>query len=303
MSTNRKGILAFLAITFGITYLAEGILILSGFRFDGIPAIIGQYVVAAVMWVPAVAALITIRFITREKTGSILLRFGPSWKPYLATALLIPLAYVITYAITWLLGLGAPDWQLTSLYAMIADSGADMSTAPEPSTVLTSLLFVSLIVAPFFNSLFGFGEELGWRGFLLPRLMSMGKWKAYLLLGIIWGLWHAPLIAVGFNYPGTPVLGIVMMILMTTAIGFYINELTLHYKSAILAGWVHGVFNSQAYGIWRTLLFAETNPLIGGISGIVGVVVLTVLGLATVRWVGRREMGAAQAAMGNPKPA
>ncbi len=300
---NRKGILAFLAITFGITYLAEGALILSGFRFDGIPAIIGQYVVAAVMWVPAVAALITIRFITREKTSSIYLRFGPSWKPYLATALLIPLAYLITYGLTWLLGLGAPDWQLNSLYSMIAASGVDMSTAPEPSMLLTSMFFISLFIAPIINSIFGFGEELGWRGFLLPRLMPLGKWKAYLLLGIIWGLWHAPLIAVGFNYPGTPVLGIVMMVLMTTALGIFINELTLRYQSAILAGWVHGVFNSQAYGIWRSLLFADTNPVIGGISGVVGIVVLTILGIATMLWFKRGARGTAPVGAENPRTA
>jgi membrane protease YdiL (CAAX protease family) len=150
------------------------------------------------------------------------------------------------------------------------------------------LIFLSsLLVAPFINSIFGLGEELGWRGYLLPRLMPLGKAKAYLLLGIIWGLWHAPLILVGFNYPGYPVLGILMMILMTTAIGFTINELTLHYQSAVLAGWVHGVFNSQAYGIWRALLFANTNPVLGGISGLVGIVVLTIMGLAGMRWLNR----------------
>jgi hypothetical protein len=42
--------------------------------------------------------------------------------------------------------------------------------------------------------------------------MPLGKWKAYLIVGVIWGLWHAPLIAIGFNYPGMPVLGILMMI-------------------------------------------------------------------------------------------
>lgn len=284
---DRKGILAFLAITFGTTYLAEGILILSGFRFDGIPAILGQYVVAAAMWIPAVAALITIRFVTHEKVRSLNLRFGPSWKPYLATALLIPLTFAVTYAITWLLGLGRPDWQVTSFLATIAATGADMSTAPAPGLLLGGVFALSLLVAPFLNSLFGLGEELGWRGFLLPRLMPLGKWKAYLLLGLIWGLWHAPIILVGFNYPGSPVLGIFMMILLTTAIGFYINELTLRYQSAILAGWVHGVFNSQSYGIWRSLLFAGTNPFLGGITGLVGIVVLTIVGLLTMRWFKR----------------
>jgi membrane protease YdiL (CAAX protease family) len=284
---NRKGITSFLVITFGVTYLVEGILILSGFRVTSLPAVIGQYVIAGVMWVPAAAALITVRFITHEKINSLSLRFGPSWKPYLVTAMLIPLGFLLTYLLTWLLGLGKPDWLLVSFFGTIAASGVDMSTAPSPALLLTALFLISLVAAPFFNSILGLGEELGWRGYLLPRLMPLGKWKAYLLLGAIWGLWHAPLVAVGFNYPGSPVLGILLMMMLTTAIGFYINELTLRYKSAILAGWIHGVFNSQSYGIWRALLFANTNPFLGGITGLVGISVLSIIGVSTMRWAQR----------------
>ena len=287
---NRKAVFSFLLITFGITYLLEGILILSGFRVTQIPAIGGQLAIALVMWAPTVAALVTIRFITHEKTSSIWLRFGPSWKPYLVTALIIPLTFVITYLLNWGLGLGQPDWQLEQFFASIATTGVDMSTAPQPAALLGGLFFASLVPAPLFNSIFGLGEELGWRGFLLPRLMPLGKWKAYLLLGVIWGLWHAPLIAIGFNYPGYPILGILMMILLTSAIGLYINEVTAHYKSAILAGWIHGVFNSQAYGIWRALLFPSVNPILGGISGLVGIFVLCLVGGATVLWFKRGQV-------------
>jgi hypothetical protein len=218
-----------------------------------------------------------------------LFSFGPSWKPYLVTALVIPATFIITYLLTWALGLGQPDWQLKSFFGMIASLGTDMSTAPSPSLLLTLLFLLSLTLAPFFNSIAGFGEEWGWRGYLLPRLMPLGKWKAYLLVGVIWGLWHAPLIAIGFNYPGYPVLGILMMVLLTTSISIYINELTLHYKSAILAGWIHGVFNCQAYGIWRMLLFPGVNPVLGGITGLVGIAVILVAGLAAVKYFKRTD--------------
>jgi uncharacterized protein len=284
---DRKGIFSYILITFGITYLIEGILILAGFRVTVIPAAYGQYVIAGAMWVPAVGALITTRFVTHEKLSSLNLRFGPSWKPYLVSAVVIPLGYVVTYLLTWLLGLGAPDWHLKSFYELVAATGADMTKAPDPTVLLVSFVFLSCFISPWVNSIFGLGEELGWRGYLLPRLMPLGKGKAYLLLGIIWGLWHAPLITIGFAYPGYPILGIVMMICLTTALGLFINELTLRYKSAILAGWIHGVFNSQAYGIWRTVLFPNVQPLLGGIMGLVGVCVLLAIGLATQRWVGR----------------
>lgn len=291
---NRKGIFSFLLITFGITYLMEGILIFSGFRITLIPAAVGQYTIMVAMWVPALATLITIRFITHETVASTFLSFGKSWKPYLASALLIPLAFILTYLLTWGLGLGHPDWQLKSFFNMISSAGIDISTAPASGLLLIALTASSLIPAPFLNSIFGFGEEWGWRGYLLPRLMPLGKWKAYLLLGVIWGLWHAPLVAIGFNYPGYPLVGILFMIMLTTALGIFINELTLKYKSSILAGWIHGVFNSQAYGIWRTLLFPDTIPLLGGITGLVGIAVLLLFGAGTIFWCKRSEGGILQ---------
>jgi membrane protease YdiL (CAAX protease family) len=293
---DRKGIISFLFITFGITYLIEGILILSGFRFTLIPAVIGQYTMLIAMWVPALATYLTTRFITKEKLSSTLLSFGPSIKPYLFSAAVIPLAFVITYLLTWALGLGKPDWQLISFFELIATLGDDMSAAPAPGLILPLLFVISLVVAPFLNSIAAFGEEWGWRGYLLPRLMPLGKWKAYLIVGVVWGLWHAPMIAIGFNYPGMPVLGILLMVLLTTAFGLFINEMALHYQSAILAGWIHGVFNSQAYGIWRMLLFAGTNPVLGGITGLLGIVVISILGLVTMRRL--KRSGAANALTG-----
>jgi hypothetical protein len=285
---NRKGIFSFLLITFGTTYLAEGLLILSGFRISLIPPILGQYVILGVMWVPAAAALITTRWITHEKLSSTWPRFGKSWKPYAVTALIIPVCFAIIYGLTWAFGFGQPDWQLANLFNMIAASGADMSGAPSPGTVLGGVLVASLLIGPWFNSLIAFGEEWGWRGYLLPRIMPLGKWRAYLLLGAIWGLWHAPLILVGFNYPGYPLLGILLMMFMTTALGIYMNELTLRYESAFLAGWIHGVFNSQGYGIWR-ILFPNMNPIFGGHTGLIGTLVLLILGWVTLRWLKRHD--------------
>jgi membrane protease YdiL (CAAX protease family) len=282
-----KGVSAFLLITFALTYAVEGALALSGFRWEGIPPIIGQYIIAGVMWVPTLATVLTIKFVTREGFGITQLRFG-RLKPYLSAALIIPLIFAITYGLTWLLGLGQPDWKLDSFMGLLASQGADLSTAPPASTLLAVLFVTSLIVGPTINGLFGFGEEFGWRGYLLPKLLPLGKAKAYLILGTIWGLWHAPLILTGFNYPGYPVLGVIWMCLLTTTLGIFINEMTLRYKSSILAGSIHGAFNGQAYGIWR-ILFPSVNPLLGGMTGLVGIAVLLALGLWTAR--GSRQGG------------
>ncbi len=58
--------------------------------------------------------------------------------------------------------------------------------------------------------------------------------------------------------------------------------MTLRNRSSILAGWIHGAFNGQAYGIWR-LLFPDVNPLLGGMTGLVGMAVWLAVGLWQVR--------------------
>ena len=289
---NRKGIISYLLITFVITYAIEFGLLLSGVRWTNVPPILAQYVVAAVMWVPALATVLTIKLVTREGFGVTNFRIGP-WKPYLVSALVVPAVFFLIYLLTWALGLGQPDWQLAHFREQMASLGADMSTFPPASTILPVLFLVSLFVGPTVNGIFGFGEEFGWRGYLLPKLMPLGKPRAYLLVGVIWGLWHAPLILGGFNYPGYPVLGVIWMSAMTTALGIYINELTLRNRSSILAGWMHGAFNGQGYGIWR-ILFPTVNPLLGGVTGLVGIAVWTLVGIWQARR-GRAEAGAVAA--------
>jgi len=285
MEENRfdlKGIFSFLLITFAVTYTIEGLLILNGFRITEVPAFYGQLIIAAVMWVPALAAILTIKFVTLEGFAILNFRIG-SWKPYLTSALVVPLCFIFIYGLTWLLGLGQPDWGLEQFMASISSvTGTDIPPMPSRALVLPGLFFVTLFISPFINGLFGFGEELGWRGYLLPKLMVLGKVKAYLLLGIVWGLWHLPLVLIGFTYPGQPILGTLAFIALTITFGIYLNELTLNNRSSILAGWAHGVFNSQKLGIWA-LLFPITNPLVGGFAGLVGITAWLFLGMWEMR--------------------
>ncbi len=279
---DRKGIASFLLITFAITYAIDLSLIAAGFRITQIPAMYGQLAVAAVMWVPALATFLTVKFITREGFAGTNLRIGP-WKPYLKSALIIPLCFAGIYFLTWLLNLGDPDWKMERFYGMIASAaGPGTPSIPSLGLVLPALFFLTVIIAPIFNALLGFGEELGWRGYLLPKLMPLGKVRAYLLLGVVWSLWHLPLILIGFTYPDHPLLGIVAFTAMLFSFGIYLNELTLRHHSCLLAGWIHGVFNSQKLGIW-VLLFPDVNPLIGGYAGVCGIVVWLALGLYEMR--------------------
>ena len=147
--------------------------------------------------------------------------------------------------------------------------------APAP-IVVTGIFLGSVTIAPFINSLFAFGEEYGWRGFLLPKLLPLGRWPAHLIGGIIWGLWHAPLVLMGFNYPSHPWSGVVWMCVLTILLGIFESEWTLRYGSVLLASFIHGTFNSQVYRIWRVIV-PDAHPLLGGIGGLIGLGALAVL--------------------------
>lgn len=281
MAEPRKHIgpiLWFLGLTFGVTYGVEYVLIDGGIRFDedaiqSAPALW----LLAVMWIPGLTALLVT--LATEKTGlrglgsALMLRLG-SMGPYGLTLFLAPLAFAAMYGLTWAMGLSSPDLTMQSL---IEATGQEESITRE--TIFQIMLPLSVFLGPLINFVFGLGEELGWRGFLLPRLLFLGRLNAHILVGIFWGLWHAPLIWAGFNYPGHPVAGIAMMCALTTAFGLLIGEMTLHYRSVLLAAFIHAAVNAQGYGIWYWL-FPDTHPLLGGGTGLTGVVVWLLLGLA-----------------------
>jgi len=310
---DRKGIASFLAIAFGLTWLVEGALILAGLRILPIGPAMGPgtgeapaggwqssmplavpLILGGMMWMPALATFLTTRFVTREGLAIANIRVGPL-RPYLVSALTIPALFIVTYALSAVLCGVAPDWRFA---AFCRSMGIDPSTLPPPAVLVAGIFLASTFLAPFFNGVFGFGEELGWRGYLLPKLMPLGKPRAYAILGIVWGLWHAPLILVGMNYPGHPLLGVLGMIGVTTSLGIYLNEQTLRHRSSILAGWIHGAFNCQVYGLWR-VLFPEMDPLLGGFTGVTGIAVWTIFGL----WDMRRARGPEKTASTLPSDA
>lgn len=274
-----KGVSTFLLISFAITYALEGILIMIG--ISPILKGLGQYMVAMAMWVPALAVVLTIKFVTHENWSIANIRLG-EWRPYIAIGLIIPVCFILIYGLSWILGLGNPDWNLDYFRGLFAAAGKEAPTIPSPWIFWPAAFFVTLIVAPFFNCVFAFGEELGWRGYLLPKLLPLGKIRAYLLVGIIWGLWHLPLVLAGFMYPGQPLGGILMFTLLTVILSIFINELTRRYQSSLLAGWIHGVINTQRLG-FLALLFPNVNPWLGGFSGVIGLVVWAALGVWIIR--------------------
>lgn len=283
--TGTAPILWFIAITFAATFGIELSLISDGIRFDtDVVRYTPTVWLLLTMWTPGIAGLFVVKFVEgasmKELVPALSLRMG-SIGPYLLTIIIAPLVFAAMYGLSWGLGLTSPDPTLGSL--------ADIAGNDTPVTMealFQQLLPLSILIGPFIHFIFSLGEEIGWRGFLLPRLMVLGKLRAYVILGIIWGLWHAPIIWVGFNYPGHPVAGIATMCVLASAFGLFINEMMLHYRSAFLAAFIHAAVNAQGFGIWMWL-FPDVDPLLGGGTGLTAIAVWLVTGGVTMKILSR----------------
>ena len=124
------------------------------------------------------------------------------------------------------------------------------------------------------NALAAFGEELGWRGFLLREFKALGFTRASLFIGIIWGVWHTPLILQGHNYPQHPVAGVFLMILFCTLLTPLLNYVTLKARSVIAAAIMHGTLNGTA-GIAIMMVKGGTDLTIG-LTGAAGLITLLI---------------------------
>lgn len=142
-----------------------------------------------------------------------------------------------------------------------------------------------LVAGATINAFFAFGEELGWRGFLLQELKPLGFFRASLLIGLIWGLWHSPLILQGYNYPQHPVAGVFMMILFCILYTPLLNFITLKANSVVAAAIMHGTINGLA-GV-AFMLLQGGSDLTVGITGAAGLIALLLLNVCL--YVGARD--------------
>jgi membrane protease YdiL (CAAX protease family) len=133
-------------------------------------------------------------------------------------------------------------------------------------------LLIGLVAGPTVNAVAGFGEELGWRGLLRRELGPMGFWRSSLLIGLIWGVWHAPVVLQGHNYPEHRLAGVAFMIVWCILLSPLIGYVTIKAGSVIAAAVFHGALNATA-GL-AIVLVEGGNDLLTGVTGLAGFVVL-----------------------------
>ncbi len=269
----------FLILTFGISYLLAFIFFLSGIPFTSTYGIVLGVIY---MFIPAFSTLIVEKVIHRS---SIIRSLQISFKfnRWFIVAWLIP---PILAALTFLISLLLPDVryspEMEGMFTrfsslMTPDQIEEMRNSVEelPFHPVWITLAQGMIAGLTINALAGFGEELGWRGFLVRQFRNMHFLKAAILIGIIWGLWHAPIILMGHNYPQHPEFGVVMMTFWCILLSPVFLYILIKSRSVIAASIMHGTLNGTA-GI-AIMLIKGGNDLSVGATGLSGFIALMIL--------------------------
>ncbi|WP_229382072.1 CPBP family intramembrane glutamic endopeptidase [Microbacterium schleiferi] len=197
----------------------------------------------------------------------------------LLIGLVAPIIVVtVTVAISGALGLVQLDVVGLSGYQAALAASVPAGTALPPVGILLAAQLVSIPIGAIANSVSAAGEELGWRGWLLPSLRPLGTWPALLITGAVWGLWHSPVILLGYNFNRPDLVGVALMVGGCVAWGILFGWLRLRSGSVWPAVLAHGSLNAVG-GLVFLLIAAGAVPDMGivGPLGIVSWVVLAVV--------------------------
>ncbi|RMG61722.1 MAG: CPBP family intramembrane metalloprotease [Bacteroidetes bacterium] len=295
MNTRKVGL--YLAFSFGISWAIAAVLYLLS---QGEPNQIVMMVASSLfMWGPALAVLIVQKGFYKESLapyGWTFKRLNGIWLLLsLAVPLVIFLLYLGTVALLGnglgLPGMGTVDLSREGLIAQIellaAQAGQPANTGgltslPLPGWLLLLVMMLAAVIpGASLNAFFAFGEELGWRGLMQEETRSLGFWRSNLLIGIVWGIWHSPLLLMGHNYGDSGWLGIPVMAAFCVGMSFVMGYLAQRTGSIIGPSMLHGVVNAVAG--FSILYVHGSDPLIGGVAGLAGAVPALLLTLGLLR--------------------
>jgi len=279
---DRKRIFIFVGITYGITIALALVVFFNGGLYSRYPvekAHLASLLLAATMFAPAVANIAT-RLATREGWSNTFLRpnLRRGWPFYLAAWSLPIMAIIVGGAIYYLLFPGKFDLSMPWARAAGVISATDTWSVVMSRTIVGSLLYTPITIFVMF------GEEFGWRAYLLPKLMPLGPRKAVLLMGAIWAVFHWPIIFMGWNYGlgywGAPVAGPLLFVLVLIVESAFYAWVTLRTGSVWPACIAHAASNFVG-PLMAYFLRGEWDKLIGpstvGIVGVLGYALLALL--------------------------
>jgi membrane protease YdiL (CAAX protease family) len=205
---------------------------------------LGNHVISIYMWCVGCASLAA-RLAMRESLRDVSFRwFGATSTRAMIVATAFPLATAaVAYGIGWSMGLAHLS------VSGVPERAFGFSLGGNGVLSIGKYLLLSMTAGALWNCKSAAGEEIGWRGYMLLRLKSAGFPKPILLSGLIWGVWHLPLILTR-EYTPVPVsiLPIVLFIANVTAAGYVFAWLRWSSGSIWPCIWAHGLWNALILG-------------------------------------------------------
>jgi uncharacterized protein len=256
----RRGLAIYFAIVVVLSAAIEGFIIVNP-SMDGL--------IAVLMFVPAIASVVA-RLALREGFSDVSFRFGGRrGLGAVGIALIFPIAVgLIAYGIAWTTGLAGFD--------------------ARPSGGMIVSFAVGLII----GLVLAAGEEIGWRGYMLTRLIDSGIPRPVLAGGLIWALWHVPLVLGGVYAAGpSPALSAALIVVSITSFSYVISRLRLETGSIWPAIVLHGAWNRIIQGPFDGATTGTGATLWVGESGILTALTLVLAAVifSRGRWTILRE--------------
>lgn len=254
----RQGLLRYFAVLIPVTALLEGIMISRG---EFTPWVL------LLMLTPTLASVIT-RLTLREGFGDVSFDLGSRrGLQGMLLALILPVIVgLVAYGIAWSIGLAEFTPPASATFPRVTNPLA-----------LLGLQFVSVLNIGFLIALvLAAGEEIGWRGYMLTRLIDARVPQPVLVSGLIWGLWHLPLILSGLYAAGpNPLLSALWFMVAITVSSFLYARLRLATGSIWPVIMLHGAWNSTIQSVFDVSISGEGATFWVGESGIL--VMLTII--------------------------
>jgi len=270
----------FLAITLALSSIFYFLIIRSGITSGGF----GTYA-TGIMWCPGISALITIWILKRD-----IKELGWGWgkSRYQVWSFVIPILYaLIAYVIIWVSGWGG--FYNKDFAKQISESiGLGQLSDGINITLYVILIGIFGTIRSVANAL---GEEIGWRGFLVPELYkTLGYTKTSILSGLIWSVWHIPLLFFADYNLGTPSwYAMTCFAVLIISISFILTWFRIRSNSLWTATLLHASHNRFIQDVFTPLTqdTGSTNYFIDEFGIVLPVICV---GFALYFWSRRKEL-------------